>query len=500
LTYWTIKRQFLKFFKEFIIKISKKTEVIPTEGDAETLAAAAIAAQSNIFTRFKDQILDPKFITKHCDNNIEIFKEFSYLIIEFSIRYLKVVQKNYDKTIIEAVLQLLRHPLSYPIEKIECAGEYFMRLTILAIQKEDGNESNVREKTYFHNELVEAISDASLDRAEFLLALSNREEKLGTFEETENEDAGAKLDDVQIKEDFMDVDSDDEESKDKPVLDMDFEFMSYSKIKNLGKDKDIFEKDDPFPVTVFSKKFRKRYFQRELNTACKRIVYKVPLYYLRSNSYLYLMKKAIDVMKKLLKAFFIMHTLCKKCMNVDLLSEKNNTLVLLIMLTCLKMPKNDLYDTVRTHPEIFDVMIMNLSFLKEILVPLSDPKSRVNELILSCEKKRIEIQHVKKEDLNIFHYIIICNGLEYVLNHLKYIGKPYHKYKLSDVKDYSENTGKEANEKVTADYPELLFSLLEALDESFSIREIDQNDNPEYQSIMHLQGIIFNNLFKIVIL
>jgi len=77
---------------------------------------------------------------------------------------------------------------------------------------------------------------------------------------------------------------------------------------------------------------RKRYFLRELNGATKRIVYKVPLYFLKSNSYLYLLKKSLDVMKKLLKAFFIIQKLCKKYQNMDLLNEKNNTLTVLIML------------------------------------------------------------------------------------------------------------------------------------------------------------------------
>jgi len=35
-TYWTIKRQFLKFFKEFIIKISKKADgAVRQEGQPE---------------------------------------------------------------------------------------------------------------------------------------------------------------------------------------------------------------------------------------------------------------------------------------------------------------------------------------------------------------------------------------------------------------------------------------------------------------------------------
>lgn len=385
--YWTIKRQFLKFFKEFIIKISKRQEFTQSVEGGEK-------QEENSFVHFKDKILEPKFITKHCDNNLEIFKEFSYLIIEFSIRYLKVLDRNYDKAIIEAILLLLRHPLSYPIEKIECAGEYFMRLTILSIQKEDQEQENqAREKTYFHNEIVEAISDASLERAEYLLSLAQREESLNTFSEEEDESDKGKIGaDMEFdplppfrldEDDDMDIDFE-KDFQNKPLLDMDFEFMAYSKIKAMGKTKDVFEKDDPFPLSNYSKKLRKRFFQRELNTACKRIVYKVPLYFLRSNSYLYLMKRALEVMKKLLKAFFIMHSLCKKYMNIDLLGEKNNTLILLIMLTCCKMPKNELYDTVRLYStDIFHVMIQNQSFLKEILVPMSDSKSRINEMILS---------------------------------------------------------------------------------------------------------------------
>jgi len=47
----------------------------------------------------------------------------------------------------------------------------------------------------------------------------------------------------------------DEDSIDKePYLDMDYEFMSYSKTKDLGKTKDVFERDDPFPLNMYSKK------------------------------------------------------------------------------------------------------------------------------------------------------------------------------------------------------------------------------------------------------
>jgi len=172
--YWTIKMLFLKFFKDFMIRISKRPQE-PTD-------ESSVNSYGKVFNDFKDKILDPKFITKHSDNNIEIFKEFSYLIIEFSIRYLKIVEKSYDKAVIEAILQLLRHPLSYPVEKIECAAEYFMRLTIMSIPKEDTQQENsVREKTFFHNELVEAICDASLERAEYLYNLSLREEQHNVF-------------------------------------------------------------------------------------------------------------------------------------------------------------------------------------------------------------------------------------------------------------------------------------------------------------------------------
>lgn len=195
--------------------------------------------------------LDPKFITKHSDNNIEIFKEFSYLIIEFSIRYLKIANKNYDKLVICAILQLLRHPLSYPVEKIECAAEYFMRLTILSITRDEMPEENSsREKTIFHNELVEAICDASLERAEYLHNLSLREEELGTFEDNED-DFTSNLEAKEEDEKKMEVDKDENEE---PLLDMDYEFMSYSKLKELNKTKDVFESHDPFPSTTYSKK------------------------------------------------------------------------------------------------------------------------------------------------------------------------------------------------------------------------------------------------------
>jgi len=63
-------------------------------------------------------------------------------------------------------------------------------------------------------------------------------------------------------------------------------------------------------------------------------VFKVPLYFLRSNSYLYLLKKSLDIMKKLLKTFFIIQNLCKKYLQTDLLMERTNNLIVLILLTC----------------------------------------------------------------------------------------------------------------------------------------------------------------------
>ena len=150
-SYWQIKKQFLRFFKDFLIRINRRQE------EEAKNNGGSINNDDNVFIKFRETILDPKFITKQSDNNIEIFKEFSYLIIEFSIRYLKVVSKNYDKSVISAILQLLRHPLSYPVEKIECAAEYFMRITILSTREEQSDEATSREKTIFHNELVEAI-------------------------------------------------------------------------------------------------------------------------------------------------------------------------------------------------------------------------------------------------------------------------------------------------------------------------------------------------------
>lgn len=243
-SYWTVKRQFLKFFKEFLIKINKKTE--------DAGQTQATDPQEDVFISFKDKILDPAFITKHCDNNIEIFKEFSYLIIEFSIRYLKVADKNYDKNVIEAILQLLRHPHSYPVEKIECAAEYFMRLTILSIQRDErSQEIYIREKTFFHNEIVESICDASLERAEYLYNFGIREEEMKTFDDTEDDCIVSSS--YEAKDD-MEVDNNSDSDDEEPLLDMDYEFMAYQKLKRLGKAKDVFEKDDHFPFNTYSKK------------------------------------------------------------------------------------------------------------------------------------------------------------------------------------------------------------------------------------------------------
>jgi len=151
------------------------------------------------------------------------------------------------------------------------------------------------------------------------------------------------------------------------------------------------------------------------------------------------------------------------------------------------MPKNDLYETIRSYNnEIFDVVIQNLAFLKEILVPISDKSSKISEMIFNCEQKKIEVKHISKDDINILHFTIIGSGLEYVLNHLKFIGKPPSPLKT------------ELN-SIQSNYPESLLSLLEILTESFSSREVESAESGEYQSIMHLQDIVFNNLFKIVI-
>ena len=107
-------------------------------------------------------------------------------------------------------------------------------------------------------------------------------------------------------------------------------------------------------------------------------------------------------------------------------------------------------------------------------------------MIYNCEQKKIEVKHIVKDDINILHFIVIGSGLEYVLNHLKFIGKS-----PSQVKSDTNST--------QSSYPELLLSLLEILTESFSDREVEPSDSPEFQSIVHLHDIIFNNLFKIVI-
>jgi hypothetical protein len=125
-----------------------------------------------------------------------------------------------------------------------------MRLTILSITKEENSgENSSREKTIFHNELVEAICDASLERAEYLHNLSLREEELGTFDDNEDDfPTNKELED----EKKMEVDENGDEQE--PLLDMDYEFMSYSKLKELNKTKDVFESHDPFPSTTYSKK------------------------------------------------------------------------------------------------------------------------------------------------------------------------------------------------------------------------------------------------------
>jgi hypothetical protein len=125
-----------------------------------------------------------------------------------------------------------------------------MRLTILSITKEENSgENSSREKTIFHNELVEAICDASLERAEYLHNLSLREEELGTFDDNEDDfPTNKELED----EKKMEVDENGNEQE--PLLDMDYEFMSYSKLKELNKTKDVFESHDPFPSTTYSKK------------------------------------------------------------------------------------------------------------------------------------------------------------------------------------------------------------------------------------------------------
>jgi hypothetical protein len=195
-----------------------------------------------------------------------------------------------------------------------------------------------------------------------------------------------------------------------------------------------------------------------------------------------------------------MQNLCKKFQDIDLLMEKNNTLIVLIMLICCRQPKNDLYEIIRTYnSEIFNEMILNQKFLKEILVPISEPDSKINEMIQSCEKKRIDVKNIEKEDLNIFHYTIIGSGMEYVLNHLKFIGKPPLKYHaLSNFKMPYHSPQKEIS-PIIHSFPDLLFSLLEILNEAFISRKEESESSPGYQSIMHLQTIILNNLFKIIL-
>ena len=83
-----------------------------------------------------------------------------------------------------------------------------------------------------------------------------REEELKTFDDSPEDpsDSHPKDDnEEENKEDGMDVDEENEEKKE-PYLDMDYEFMSYTRIKELGKTKDVFERDDPFPLNMYSKK------------------------------------------------------------------------------------------------------------------------------------------------------------------------------------------------------------------------------------------------------
>ena len=59
-------------------------------------------------------------------------------------------------------------------------------------------------------------------------------------------------------------------------------------------------------------------------------------------------------------------------------------MIVLIMLICCRQPKNDLYEIIRTYnSEIFNEMILNQKFLKEILVPASEPKSKIEDMIHS---------------------------------------------------------------------------------------------------------------------
>ena len=56
-SYWTVKRQLMIIFKEFLIKISKRSE--------EANPPQPSDPQDNVFINFKDKILDPSFIAKH---------------------------------------------------------------------------------------------------------------------------------------------------------------------------------------------------------------------------------------------------------------------------------------------------------------------------------------------------------------------------------------------------------------------------------------------------
>jgi hypothetical protein len=82
-----------------------------------------------------------------------------------------------------------------------------------------------------------------------------REEELKTFDDSPEDSTETKPeeeDKEEKKEEDMDIDVEKEDKE--PYLDMDYEFMSYTKIKELGKIKDVFEKDDPFPLNMYSKK------------------------------------------------------------------------------------------------------------------------------------------------------------------------------------------------------------------------------------------------------
>ena len=56
-SYWTVKRQLMIIFKEFLIKIIKRSE--------EANPSQPSDPQDNVFICFKDKILDPSFIAKH---------------------------------------------------------------------------------------------------------------------------------------------------------------------------------------------------------------------------------------------------------------------------------------------------------------------------------------------------------------------------------------------------------------------------------------------------